>query len=467
MSTPRAANPARAATGARRPVVAVAGRPNVGKSSLVNRIVGRRAAVVEPQPGVTRDRKELDAEWAGVPFVVVDTGGWLAAGSALDAKVSEQAERAVADADLVLLVADVTVGVTEEDLAAAKVVRRADTPVLLVANKVDDGSREPLAWELLSLGLGEPWPVSALHGRGTGDLLDEVVRRLPAAGEVAATGDDRPGAAAQGPRPEDEDAQGADHDVVPRVALVGRPNVGKSTLFNRLIGEERAVVHDLPGTTRDAIDTLVTTDEGPLCFVDTAGMRRPSRTDRGVELYATLRALEALDRADIALLVVDATVGATHQDQRLAERIGAAGCPAVVVLNKWDLVATGDREDVLAGVGERLAFLGMAPVLRVSATRGRGVHKILPALHAAVQAYHHRVGTGALNRALRDIQEAHPAPGARVRYGVQGAVDPPTFTLFATGRLPPTYLRYVERGLRERFELGPTPLKLRVRVGGR
>ena len=468
MSTPapRGATAApRAATAARSPVVAVAGRPNVGKSSLVNRIVGRRAAVVEPQPGVTRDRKELDAEWAGVPFVVVDTGGWLAGGSALDAKVSEQAERAVADADLVLLVADVTVGVTEEDLAAAKVVRRAGTPVLLVANKVDDGSREPLAWELLSLGLGEPWPVSALHGRGTGDLLDEVVRRLPAAEEGAATGDDRPGAAAQVP-PRGTDGEVADR-VAPRVALVGRPNVGKSTLFNRLIGEERAVVHDLPGTTRDSIDTLVTTDEGPLCFVDTAGMRRPARTDRGVELYATLRALEALDRADIALLVVDATVGATHQDQRLAERIGAAGCPAVVVLNKWDLVATGDREDVLAGVGERLAFLGMAPVLRVSATRGRGVHKILPALHAAVQAYHHRVGTGALNRALRDIQEAHPAPGARVRYGVQGAIDPPTFTLFATGRLPPTYLRYVERSLRERFELGPTPVKLRVRVGGR
>jgi GTPase len=424
------------------PLVVVAGRPNVGKSSLVNRIVGRRATVVEGSSGVTRDRKELDAEWNGVTFRVADTGGWLAGGDSLDVKVSEQAERAMAEAAVVLLVVDVTVGVTEDDLAAAKVVRRSEVPVLVVANKVDDAGREAAAWELVSLGLGDPWPVSALHGRGSGDLLDEVVRRLPA--------------------PEEEPP--APEDGVPRVALVGRPNVGKSTLFNRLIGEERAVVHDMPGTTRDSLDTVVTTDEGPLCFVDTAGMRRRARTERGPESYSVLRALDALDQADIALLVVDATVGATHQDQRLAERIGASGCPSVVVLNKWDLIATGDREDVLAGVGDRLAFLGPSPVLRVSATSGRGAHKILPALHAAVEAYHSRVPTGALNRALRQIQAAHPAPGVRIRYAVQGAIDPPTFTLFATGRLPQTYLRYVERGLREHFDLGPTPLKLRVRT---
>jgi GTP-binding protein len=466
----------RAAPGGRaHPVVVVAGRPNVGKSSLVNRIVGRRVAVVEHQPGVTRDRKELEAEWAGVPFVVVDTGGWLAAGDALDAKVSAQAERAFAGADLVLLVVDVTVGATQEDLATLRAVRRAGTPVLLVANKVDDASRELGAWELLSLGAGDPWPVSALHGRGTGDLLDEVVRRIrpaaPTEKETQPLRTDR--GARTRPDPSALDADLEDEEVpaagapVPRVALVGRPNAGKSTLFNRLIGEERSIVHDLPGTTRDAIDTVITTDQGPLCFVDTAGMRRPSRADRGVEAYSTLRALEALDRADLALVVIDATVGATHQDQRLAERVNAAGCPAVVVVNKWDLVATGEREDVLAGVGDRLAFLGMAPVLRVSAASGRGVHKILPALHAAVDAYHQRVPTGALNRVLQDIQQAHPAPGARVRYGVQGAVDPPTFTLFATRRLPQTYLRYLERGLRERFALGPTPIKLRVRVGGR
>ena len=454
------------------PVVVVAGRPNVGKSSLVNRIVGRRAAVVEEQPGVTRDRKALDAEWTGVPFTVVDTGGWLAGGDALDAKVSAQAERALADADVVLLVVDVTVGVTDEDLSAAKVVRRTRTPVLLVANKVDDTGREAAAWEFVSLGVGDPWPVSAIHGRGTGDLLDEVVRLFP-----SADGDGRglDGQASDEVGPDDGitvDRAPELGELVsedgrpPRVALVGRPNVGKSTLFNRLIGEDRAVVHDMPGTTRDTIDTVVDTPEGPLCFVDTAGMRRRSKTERGPESYSVLRALDALEEADIALLVIDATVGATHQDQRLAERIGASGCPAVVVLNKWDLVATGDREDVVAGVGERLAFLGMAPVLRVSASSGRGAHKILPALLAAVEAYHHRVSTGALNRALRDIQVKHPAPGVRIQYAVQGAVDPPTFTLFATGRLPQTYLRYVERGLREHFDLGPTPIKIRVRAGG-
>jgi GTPase len=248
--------------------------------------------------------------------------------------------------------------------------------------------------------------------------------------------------------------------------LVGRPNVGKSTLFNRMIGEDRSVVHDMPGTTRDAIDTVVETEDGPLCFVDTAGMRRPARTDRGTEHHSVLRALDALERADLAMLVIDATEGATHQDQRLAERIGASGCPAIVILNKWDALPTEDRIDVLAGVSDRLAFLGTAPVLKVSALSGRGTHKILPALHEAVAAYHHRVPTGALNRALRDIQAAQPAPGARIRYGVQGAIDPPTFTLFATGRLPVTYLRYIERGIREHFDMGPTPIKIRVRTAG-
>jgi len=451
--------------GGARPVVVVAGRPNVGKSSLVNRVVGRRAAVVEEESGVTRDRNALAAEWNGVAFDIVDTGGWVPGGDTLTSKVSAQSERAVAEADLVLVVVDVTVGVTDEDLAAARVIRRAGPPVLLVVNKVDDTGREAAGWEFVALGLGDPWPVSALHGRGTGDLLDEVARVVAAGsarrGEV-------PGDAGDSRRDEagEQGAASPEADDGPRVALVGRPNVGKSTLFNRLIGEELAVVHDLPGTTRDAIDTVVTTDEGPLCFVDTAGMRRAARTERGTERHAVLRALDALDRADIALLVIDATVGATHQDQRLAERIGAAGCPALVVLNKWDLVASGDRHDVLGGVGDRLSFLGDAPVLRVSATTGLGVHKILPALHAAFEAYHHRVPTGALNRALRDLQAAHPAPGSRIRYGVQGAVDPPTFTLFATGRLPQTYLRYVEHSLRERFDLGRTPVKLRVRTGG-
>ncbi|HEY6429572.1 MAG TPA: ribosome biogenesis GTPase Der [Acidimicrobiales bacterium] len=434
----------------RLPLVVVAGRPNVGKSSLVNRIVGRRATVVEEEQGVTRDRNELTAEWAGVPFAVVDTGGWLAGGDVLDAKVSAQVERALEEADAVLMVVDVVTGVTEEDLAAVKVIRRAGPPVLLVVNKVDDEHREATAWEFVSLGVGDPYPVSALHGRGTGDLLDAVVGLLPAPDAEVAPHE----AAGDGPG-------------TPRVAIIGRPNVGKSTLFNRLLGEERSIVHDMPGTTRDAIDTVVETPDGPVCFVDTAGLRRPSKTDRGTEQHATMRALRALEKADIAILVIDATVGASHQDQRLAERIGVSGCPAIVALNKWDLVAVDDRDDVLAGVGDRLAFLGAAPVLKVSALSGKGVARILPALRGAVEAYHQRVPTGALNRAVQDLQGRQPAPRARIRYAVQGAIDPPTFTLFTNGRLPQTYLRYIERGLREKFGLGATPLKVRVRVGGK
>jgi GTP-binding protein len=439
-----------------RPLVVIAGRPNVGKSTLVNRIVGRRAAVVEERPGVTRDRKELDAEWCGHPFTVVDTGGWLSSVDPLDAQVTAQAERAIAEADVVLLVVDVTVGVIDEDMAVARVLKRSGRPVRVVVNKVDSSQREADAWDAMSLGLGDPWPISALHGRGTGDLLDDVVRLLP----EPSTADDGP---------DDDHAGGAggpQAGSVPRVALVGRPNVGKSTLFNRLVGDERSVTHDAPGTTRDAVDTVVETPDGTVCFVDTAGMRRKSRTERGTEYFSVLRALDALDRADIALLVIDATAGVTHQDQRLAERIGAAGCPTVVVLNKWELIATEDRNDILVDIGDRLAFLGAAPVLKISALSGLGVHNILPAVAAAEEAYHSRIPTGELNRALNSIQMAHPPVGAKIQYAVQGANDPPTFTLFTNGRLQPTYLRYVERGLRERFELGPTPIKLRVRAKG-
>ena len=439
----------------RLPVVAVAGRPNVGKSTLVNRLVGRRATVVEERPGVTRDRVSLEAEWNGRPFTVVDTGGWLQRGDELDAKVSAQAERAMAEADLVLLVVDVAVGITVEDEEVARRVRRSGRPALVVVNKVDNDRREAEAWEALSLGLGPPVMVSALHGRGTGDLLDEVVGRLPEeAGAAVPAGDGATG--------DTEDRPGGEE--CPRVAIVGRPNVGKSTLFNRLIGEERAVVHDLPGTTRDAVDTVLDTPDGPVRFVDTAGMRRASRTERGTEYFAVVRALAALDEADVALLVIDATEGVTHQDQRLAERIGASGSPAVVVLNKWELLDAPGRAAVLADVGDRLAFLAQAPVVKISARTGRGVHRLLPALRSAVEAYHQRIPTGELNRAIRAIQAAHSAPGARIRYAVQGASDPPTFTLFASGRLPATYLRYVERKLREQFDIGPTPMKLRVRL---
>jgi GTP-binding protein len=426
----------------KKPQVVVVGRPNVGKSSLVNRLAGKRIAVVEEQRGVTRDRKAVEVEWRGVAFEVVDTGGWLESGSTLEDKVSQQAEAALASADLVLLVVDAATGPVEEDSKAARWVRKSGRPVLLVVNKVDDQHHEAASWEFLSLGAGEPVMVSAQHGRGAGDLLDHIVDHL---GEAAS-------------EPE------VDDDGALRVAVVGRPNVGKSTLFNQLIGEERSVVHDLPGTTRDAIDTVVDTSAGLIRFIDTAGMRKRARTEAGLETYSVLRSLDALDRADIAILVIDATDGATGQDQRLAERISASGCPAIVVLNKWELVATEERNAVLASVGVKLAFLGDAPVLKTTALSGKGVHRLLPALSNAAIDYAKRVPTGALNRAIRDLQIKQPAPTGKIRYAVQGATEPPTFTLFVAGKLPSTYLRYVERSLRERFELGASPIRVRVRV---
>lgn len=427
----------------KRPQVVIVGRPNVGKSSLVNRLAGRREAVVEEQRGVTRDRKAVEVEWRGVTFDVVDTGGWLAAGDALEDKVSRQAEAALKSADLVLLVVDASTGPVEEDSTAARWVRNSKRPVLLVVNKVDDQQHEAASWEFLSLGVGDPFMVSAQHGRGSGDLLDRIVDDL---------GDQRVEAA-------DDDDDGA-----LRVAIVGRPNVGKSTLFNQLIGEERSVVHDLPGTTRDAIDTVVDTSAGLIRFIDTAGMRKRARTEAGLETYSVLRSLDALDRADIAILVIDATEGATGQDQRLAERISASGCPAIVILNKWELVAPDERDAILASVGDKLAFLGDAPVLKMTALSGKGVHRLWPALSTAALDYAKRVPTGALNRAIRDLQIKQPAPTGKIRYAVQGASEPPTFTLFIAGRLPSTYLRYVERSLREKFELGASPIRVRVRV---
>jgi len=428
----------------KKPQVVIVGRPNVGKSSIVNRLAGKRVAVVEEHRGVTRDRKAVEVDWRGVAFEVVDTGGWLEVGDTLEAKVSQQAEAALASADLVLLVVDVTTGLVDEDTHAARWALRSGRPVVLVVNKVDDTNHENASWEFLQLGAGDPHTISALHGRGAGDLLDFIVDQLGEHHEVEEINDVDDGAL--------------------RVAIVGRPNVGKSTLFNKLIGEERSVVHDMPGTTRDAIDTVVDTEAGLIRFIDTAGMRRRAKTEAGLETYAVLRSLDALDRADIAVLVIDATQGATGQDQRLAERISAAGCPSLVVLNKWELVPTEERESVLATVGEKLAFLGDAPVMKTTATSGKGVYRILPALSIAAADYVKRVPTGALNRAIRDLQIKQPAPTGKIRYAVQGAIEPPTFTLFVAGRLPPTYLRYVERSLRERFALGSQPLRVRVRV---
>jgi GTP-binding protein len=345
-------------------------------------------------------------------------------------------------------VVDVTTGITEEDARVAGVLQRADVPVIVVVNKVDTEAREPDIHAFARLGLGEPWPVSAIHGRLSGELLDAVIAALP--------------------EPDDESAAGEDAGIF-SVAIVGRPNVGKSTLFNRLVGEERSVVHDLPGTTRDAIDTVVETDEGPLRFVDTAGLRRKSQIDEPSEYYSLVRALEAIDRADAALFLVDASEGVTNQDQRLAERVDAAGTAVVIVLNKWDILDAEQRAKVREQVADKLGFISYAPALPVSALTGKRVHQLLPALRDAETSYHARVPTGALNRVLRDAQAAHPPPlqhrhRPRVLYATQGASDPPTFTLFATRSLSPQYLRYLERKLRESFDLGPTPVKLRVRL---
>ncbi len=433
------------------PTVVIVGRPNVGKSTWFNRVVGERAAIVEDRPGVTRDRNTRLTQWLEHYFFIVDTGGWLPKGDELEDKVSKQVEEAVRSADLVIFMVDASVGPTDDDELIAGWLRRAGVPVLLAANKADNERREAERWEFLSLGLGEPLPFSALHGRRAGDFLDEVIARLPDVSLHEEVRDDRE----------------SGHIGVPRVALVGRPNVGKSTLFNRLVGEERSVVHDMPGTTRDAIDTLVETEDGPLIFVDTAGMRRRSRIDDSAEYYSLVRALRAIDEADIAMLIIDATESVTSQDLRLAERVDAAGCPIMVVLNKWELLDSEQRRIVEADVARKLHFLSDSPVLKISALSGKGVHKLRPVLQDAIEQYQRRVPTKDVNRVLADAQQRQPAGGgARVMYAVQGATDPPTFTLFVNRELPAPYLRYLERSIREAFEFGSTPIKLRVRKKG-
>jgi len=442
------------------PTVVVVGRPNVGKSTLFNRIVGGQVAIVEDRPGVTRDRNVMEAEWLGTRFNLVDTGGWLPGGTELDEKVSRQVEAAVREADVVLFVVDASVGLTDDDQSVALWLRRIKSPVLVVANKADNDRRENDRWEFMALGMGEPVPVSALHGRRAGDLLDEICAVLPRSetSEVVEVSDIP------------VDAQGeqlwkAGDVAPPRVAIVGRPNVGKSTLFNRLVGEDRSVVHDMAGTTRDAIDTLVETPDGPIVFVDTAGMRRRSRIDDSAEYYSMVRALRAIDDADIALLVIDATEGVTSQDQRLAERVDASGCPIVVMLNKWELIDDAEqRADIETEVRRKLYFMAEAPLLKISALTGKGVHKLRPVLQDAIEQYHRRVPTRDVNRVISDAQQRQPAGhGLRVLYALQGATDPPTFTLFVNRELPATYLRYLERSIREAFEFGSTPIKLRVR----
>ncbi|HEY7607049.1 MAG TPA: ribosome biogenesis GTPase Der [Actinomycetes bacterium] len=429
----------------RLPRVAVVGRPNVGKSTLVNRILGRRAAITQEVPGVTRDRVAYQAEWSGRHFELVDTGGWEPKATGLQASVVAQAERAMAEADLLLFVVDATVGVTEEDAAVATRLRRGRVPVLLVANKVDSAAAEPLIADLWSLGLGEPLPVSSLHGRGSGDLLDAVVERL---GTEAST-DTEPD--------------------VPALAIVGRPNVGKSSLLNRLAGVELAIVDPTPGTTRDTVDSVVERAGRAYRLVDTAGMRRSFQQAEGADYFAFVRSLEAVDRADVALLVLEAPQGVAEQDQKVAVRAVEAGCGLVLLANKWDLMDDEARRQFGVDLERKLYFVDWAPLLRVSARTGRGVEKIWGLVDKVLAERSRRVPTAALNQWLGQATERTPPPPVRgrsvkVRYATQARVDPPELVLFTSGQLTPAYRRYLERDLRRTFGFEGTPVRLVVRV---
>jgi GTPase len=427
------------------PRVAVVGRPNVGKSTLVNRILGRRAAITQEVPGVTRDRVAYPAEWAGRRFELVDTGGWEPKATGLQASVVAQAERAMAEADLLLFVVDATVGVTEEDAAVAARLRRGRVPVLLVANKVDSAAAEPQVADLWSLGLGEPLAVSSLHGRGSGDLLDAVVERL---GDPAAA-----------------DAE----PEVPALAIVGRPNVGKSSLLNRLAGSDLAIVDPTPGTTRDTVDTLTERDGRGYRLVDTAGMRRSFQQAEGADYFAFVRSLEAVDRADVALLVLEAPAGVAEQDQKVAVRAVEAGCGLVLLANKWDLMDDEARRQFGVDLERKLHFVDWAPMLRVSARTGRGVEKIWGLVDGVLAERSKRIPTAALNQWLGQATERTPPPPARgrsvkIRYATQARADPPELVVFASGQLTPGYRRYLERDLRRTFGFEGTPVRLVVRV---
>lgn len=419
--------------------VAIVGRPNVGKSTLVNRIVGRRVAIVEERPGVTRDRVEHRAEWAGHEFVVVDTGGWEHDASGLDAQVAERAIAAARDADVVVFVVDATVGALEDDERYARLLRRAGVEVVVAANKVDSESREHLVHELHGLGLGAPHPVSARLGRGVGDLLDVVVAML-------------------GPVTDSVDAS-----EVPRVAIVGRPNVGKSSLFNRLLGQDRSLVDDVPHTTRDAVDSMVRLDDRPWVFVDTAGMRRRYRHGASTELYSVDRTRDAVATADIALFVVDASEPLGEQDQRLAALLRDAGCGIVLVCNKWDEVDEDRRTQLERELDRLLSFAAWAPRVYVSAATGRGVLRLPGHLWRVWENYRRRVPTRQLNQIVDDAVAAHAPPRhgnrqLKLRYVTQAETRPPRFVLFTNGRLPDSYLRYLERTIRTHVDFEGVPL---------
>ena len=429
------------------PVVAVVGRPNVGKSTLVNRMIGRREAVVQDVPGVTRDRVSYDALWNGRQFVLVDTGGWAPDAKGMAARVTEQAELAVATADAVVLVVDATVGTQDVDEAVVKVLRRSGKPVVLAANKVDDQRTEGEAAALWQLGLGEPFPVSALHGRGSGDLLDAVLAAIPEAPVSLADGE-------RGPR---------------RVAIVGKPNVGKSSLLNKLAGQERVVVDEVAGTTVDPVDELVEVGGEIYRFIDTAGIRRRVKEASGHEYYASLRTHGAIERAEVCVVVVDASEPVTEQDLRILTSVEEAGRALVIAFNKWDLTDDERRRYLRREIERDLVQFNWAAKINISALTGRHVDRLDLAIKEALAGWETRISTGRLNAFLGRIVAAHPHPvrggkQPRILFATQARAAPPTFVMFTTGQLEPGYLRFLKRRLREEFGFPGTPVHLEQRV---
>ncbi len=428
------------------PVVAVVGRPNVGKSTLVNRILGRREAVVQDVPGVTRDRVSYDALWIGRRFVVQDTGGWEPDAKGLQQLVAEQASVAMRTADAIILVVDAVVGATAGDEAAARTLRRSGKPVFLAANKVDTERGESDAAALWSLGLGQPYAISAMHGRGVADLLDDVVDALPAVSESAATGG--------GPR---------------RVALVGKPNVGKSSLLNKLVGDQRSVVHEVAGTTVDPVDSLIELGGKVWRFVDTAGLRRKVGQASGHEYYASVRTHGAIDAAEVVIVLVDATQPLTEQDLRVLSMVIEAGRALVLAFNKWDLVDEDRRDQLEREIDRELVQVQWAPRVNISAKTGRAVQKLVPALETALASWDTRIPTGRLNTWLKEVVAATPPPvrggkQPRILFATQATARPPTFVLFTSGFLEAGYRRFLERRLRETFGFEGSPIRINVRV---
>ncbi|WP_182526776.1 ribosome biogenesis GTPase Der [Nocardioides dongkuii] len=428
------------------PVLAVVGRPNVGKSTLVNRIIGRRAAVVEDVPGVTRDRVSYDANWNGRAFTVVDTGGWDPDARGLAHAIATQAEIAVTLADAVLFVVDATVGITDVDEAVVKILRKSGKPVVLAANKVDDQRTEAEAYGLWNLGLGEPYPVSALHGRGSGDMLDAILEALPE------------------PPPERDAEVGGPR----RIAIVGKPNVGKSSLLNRLAGEERVVVDNVAGTTVDPVDELIELGGRAWRFIDTAGIRKRVKEASGHEYYASLRTTTAIDRAEVAVLVVDAGETLSEQDLRIIQTVRDAGRALVIAFNKWDLVDEERRYYLEREVERDLVQVQWAPRINVTARTGWHVDRLVPALDRALKGWETRIGTGALNTFLGRLVAEHPHPvrsgkQPKILFGTQAGTAPPMFVLFTSGKLDASYERFIERRLREEFGFVGTPIILQQR----